>query len=257
MIDLGKHVNMNPEEGIQQDCSEFYWETLNQLADKYQSSDFKETFKSTMANLKMCLSCSLMFGFTSEEAVITVPVFHTYGSISVRSLLWNKCTGIYTSEKQIDTYCPNCLGDVIPGLHDTMFFLTNPTILAITTYRAHPLTGIINHASVEVEETLDISDLCVKYDDANASKYRIFAAINHIGNSYSAGHYTVTLFVRDYAITYDNENVNQTNKETLIKSTSFSKKTYMLFYVREQDVIISTKSFSTSLASFRSTKIRC
>ena len=239
MVNLGKSMDMDPTEGIQRDATEFYWRIINCLIEKYQHSDLQETFQSTVISFKACLNCSLLFGQTHHETILSVPVFHTAGSISLKNLLWNKCTDIYTGERQLKLYCPNCIGDAVPGLHESTVFLQNPTILAISTYRAHPETGVINRAPVTTEENLDISDLSINYNEIKSCQYRLFASINHHGMFYNSGHYTATLFDRDRAVTFNDKRIDHREKKKMLKDATFTRNTYTLFYVRELDIDVS------------------
>ena len=54
-------------------------------------------------------------------------------------------------------------------------------------------TSVLNRSPVCILEELAISDVCVTYEDTRACKYRLFATINHRGDTFYVGNYTAIL----------------------------------------------------------------
>ena len=141
------------------------------------------------------------------------------------------------------------MGDAVPGLHESTLFLQNPTILAISTYRAHPETGVINHTPVTTEENLDISDLSINYNKIKSCQYRLFATINYHGMSYNSGHYTATLFDRDRAVTFNHKRIDQREGKNAQRCYVHKKYLHIILCQRDRHSCVS-KFLPSFMATF-------
>ena len=236
MVDLGQMLGMNPIDGVQKDSDEFYWTLIQHLHSKHPESDYDKTFYNTILNMKTCLRCSFVFGQSHEKTTFQVHIINSRTPIAVKDLLWNRCTGVYTLEKEVGIFCPNCRGTCKPGLHETQLFLENATVFVITINRSMQGTSVLNRSPVCVSQELDISDVCVTYEDNRACKYRLFATINHWGATFHVGHYTATLLDKEKAHTFDDKHITSKEKCKWLKEMNVMKHVHMLFYVRQLDI---------------------
>ena len=236
MIDLARYVNMSATDGEQHDSGELYSQLLQHLIENHPSSDYRDTFNSTVINIRMCLSCSVMYSQAYEKSVIEVNAVELEQPLTIRSLLWNRCTGLYSLERKAGIFYPHCKGKSKPGLHDTQFFLRNSTILVLSINRTRKDSDSQNHSPVIIPEELDISEVSVRYDNPKCCQYKLFAAISRHGNSFQSGHFTATLLDENDAHTFDNKHISTKKKYKWLNELNVMKNVYLLFYVRELDI---------------------
>ena len=233
MVDLARYVNMSATDGEQHDSGELYSQLLQHLIENHPHSDYRDTFNSTVINVRMCLSCSVMYSQAYEKSVTEVNSVELEQPLMIRSLLWNRCTGLYSLEYKAGIFCPHCKGKSKPGLHNTQFFLRNSTILVLSINWTRKNSDSQNHSSVIVPEELDISEVIVRYDNPKCYQYKLFAGISCHGNSFCSGHFTATLLDENDAHTFDDKHIFTKKKHKWLNGLNVMKNVYLLFYVHE------------------------
>ena len=114
MVDLGQMLGMNPIDGVEKDSDEFYWTLIQHLDSRHPESDHDKTIHNTILIMKTCLRCYFVFGQSHKKTTFQVHIINSRTAIAVKDLLWNRCAGVYTLEKEVGVFCPNCRGTCEP-----------------------------------------------------------------------------------------------------------------------------------------------
>ena len=124
---LGNAVDLDPDQKLHQDAGDYYDGLIEAIFNSTKRPLLTHFFQAQFLLLRSCQMCERLEGSTDTLNYLAVKVLNTKDIVSLESLLWEKCTGHITTEKELKE-CEKCNSDGqnTPGYHDLMcFFFKN------------------------------------------------------------------------------------------------------------------------------------
>ena len=163
-IQLTEMLNLNIEERQHEDVCDFYDKLLGYVSEKSKQMQ-PNPLDSQYLNLRTCQQCLHHEGEIASHNYISVKALNTQEEVSLTSLLWEKCTGQYSTTKEMRE-CGNCKSrnETSPGYHELTFIQKCPVIFSVLINRTDKDMSRVCSSPVQVPHMIDLSKLSVQYD---------------------------------------------------------------------------------------------
>ena len=234
-VQLASAVNCDLKAREQKDVCDFYDELVLHLLKKSQNQQAEHLLQARFLNLKTCQCCYTHEGHTAILNYLTVKVLQTSQIVRSESLIWEKCTGQYSTAKE-SRDCPNCTAknERSPGYHEITLFQKCPVVLPVLLNRTSTNMRTTVGSPVKVPYMLDISNLSIQFDKKETCHYILFAVIHLKARTVRRGHYTVTLFYSSSAYTFDDgANIQRGTISDTLNDEKLMETAYMVFYINK------------------------
>ena len=236
-IDLAVAAGIDPAKKQHEDACELYDYLVQYISNLTRSQRLNHYLQAQLLSFTTCQLCGKHEGETTDLSYLKVKVPSTKNTLSLVNLLWEQCTGHY-STKQEHRECGGCIakGKTTPGYHETTFFQKCPIILAVLLNRTEIDNSAFCSAPVRIPYEIDVSDLAVQFERAEMCHYELFSIITLIARHVYRGHYAVTLVDGNEAYEFNDRTLTKFDTDFILSDRSVMSSSYMAFFVNKLSI---------------------